>query len=144
MSGYCTDRLFLYPYTAADLNDVTDLWTNPLVQPFICIDELVLPGLDLKTSLCAVMERAAFSAIIRLRGTGEFIGQVMVTVFETEPRVWEGVLGICLHPKYWNKGYGTEAAWYMVDYAFRWFDLNSVALMVWANNTRAIAVYRKM
>ncbi|KAG6333002.1 hypothetical protein ID866_6093 [Astraeus odoratus] len=141
MAGYCTSRLLLCPYTEADLCDLTVLCSDPLVQPLVVNDELVTLGPRFRDILRSSMERAAFGVIIRLRKTGEFVGQAMITV---DPVNREGVFGICLLPKFWNKGYGTEATRYMVDYSFRWFDLQRISLSVWASNTRARTVYKKV
>ncbi|KAL4080935.1 acyl-CoA N-acyltransferase [Scleroderma citrinum] len=141
MAGYSTERLILCPYTEADLDDLMILWNDPLVRPLVVDDDIALRGQKLKDALHSSMERAAFGVIIRLKTTGEFMGQMMVTV---DPETYEGVFGICLSPKFWNNGYGTEATRYMVDYSFRWFDLQRMTLSVWASNTRARAVYKKI
>lgn len=141
MSSYSTERLLLCPYTDADLDDLVILWNDPLVRPLIIDDEIALRGSKLKDALRSSMERAAFGVVVRLKMTGEFMGQVMVTV---DPATHEGTFGICLLPKFWDNGYGTEATRYMVDYSFRWFDLQRMTLSVWANNARARAVYKKM
>lgn len=141
MASYSTERLILCPYTEADLDDLMILWNDPLVQPLVIDDEIAPCGSELKDALRSSMERAAFGVVIRLKTTGEFMGQVMVTV---DPTMREGTFGICLLPKFWGKGYGTEATRYMVDYSFRWFGLQKMSLSVWASNARARAVYKKI
>ncbi|KAI6147335.1 acyl-CoA N-acyltransferase [Pisolithus tinctorius] len=121
MAGFTTERLLLCPYTEADLDDLTSLCGNPLVSP---------RSPKFRERLRLSMERAVFAAIIRLKSTGEFMGQAMVTVTDTK-HFLEGSFAICLLPKFWNNGYGTEATHYMIDYSFRC-------------NLRAIAVYQKI
>ena len=47
-------------------------------------------------------------------------------------------------PSAWDKGYGTEAAQLILDYAFDVLNLNSVQLGVNADNARAVRSYEKI
>ncbi|KAG9315650.1 acyl-CoA N-acyltransferase [Chiua virens] len=87
------------------------------------------------------METAVFGAIVRRRDTGVFIGQVVIHVPERRNR--DGTYGICLLPRFWSCGYGSEVTAFIVDYAFRWLDLQRLSLSVFASNERAVAVYEK-
>ncbi|KAG8214720.1 acyl-CoA N-acyltransferase [Butyriboletus roseoflavus] len=139
-----TARLLLCPYTEADLDDLIHLWNDPLVQPLMTTDELTprsSSSLHLKKRLRAQMESAVFGAIVRRRDTGEFMGQVVLHVHERKNR--DGTYGICLEPRFWNRGYGTEVTAFVVDYAFRWIGLQRLSLSVFASNARAVAVYDK-
>ncbi|KAG1776202.1 acyl-CoA N-acyltransferase [Suillus placidus] len=137
-----TERLILRSYVENDLDDILCLWNDPLVQPLVTSDNVTLLGPKFKETLRAQMEQATFGAIIALKETGEFMGQGLVTVLEPKNR--DGTFGICLHPKFWSNGYGTEATKFMIDYSFKWFGLNRLSLGVFANNARAIAVYEKL
>jgi len=137
-----TERLILRPYVESDLDDLLHLWNDPLVQPLVNPETVTLLGPKFKETLRAQMERATFGAIIVLKETGEFMGHGVVTVMEPKNR--DAVFGICLCPKFWNSGYGTEATNFITDYSFKWFCLNRLSLTVFANNARAIAVYEKM
>jgi [ribosomal protein S5]-alanine N-acetyltransferase len=44
----------------------------------------------------------------------------------------------------WGKGYGTEATFLMVQYAFDTLNLNRVRLLVFESNTRGIRAYEKV
>jgi RimJ/RimL family protein N-acetyltransferase len=44
----------------------------------------------------------------------------------------------------WGKGYGTEATWLMVKYAFETLNLNRVWLHVYEDNQRGIRAYEKV
>ncbi|KIJ62728.1 hypothetical protein HYDPIDRAFT_41856 [Hydnomerulius pinastri MD-312] len=138
---FTTNRLLLCPYTDADLNDLMRLWNDPLVQRLATTDELGPRGPRFKNTIRNHMDRAMFSAIIRLKETNEFMGQMTVHVLEQKNR--DGTYGICLLPKFWSYGFGTEATQYIVDYSFRWLGLQRMSLTVFANNDRAIAVYQK-
>jgi RimJ/RimL family protein N-acetyltransferase len=137
-----TERLILRPYVESDLDHLLCLWNDPLVQPLVTNESVTLLGPKFKETLRAQIEQATFGAIIALKETGEFMGQGSVAVIEPKNR--DGALGICLLPKFWNNGYGTEATKFMIDYSFKWFNLNRLSLGVFANNARAIAVYEKL
>ncbi|KAF8133939.1 acyl-CoA N-acyltransferase [Boletus edulis] len=98
-------------------------------------------GPQFKTCLRTQMENAVFSAIVRCRSTGAFIGQVVLHVPERRNR--DGTYGVCLLPAFWNRGYGSEVTAFVVDYAFRWIGLQRLSLSVFACNERAVTVYEK-
>ncbi|KAJ8588007.1 acyl-CoA N-acyltransferase [Rhizopogon salebrosus TDB-379] len=139
---FTTERLILRPYVENDLDDLLRLWNDPLVQPLVTKEGVTLLGPKFKDTLRAQMDQATFGAIIALKETGEFMGHGSVTVIQPKNR--DGSFGICLLPKFWNSGYGTEAMKFMVDHSFKWFCLNRLSLGVLANNARAIAVYEKL
>lgn len=139
---FTTERLILRPHVESDLDDLLRLWNDPLVQPLVTASNVTLLGPKFRETLRAQMEQATFGAIIALKETGEFMGQGLVTVIEPKNR--DGVFGICLLPKFWSNGYGTEATKFMIDHSFKWFGLNRLSLAVFANNARAIAVYEKL
>lgn len=137
-----TERLIFRSHVESDLDDILRLWNDPLVQPLITNSNVTLLGPKFKETIRAQMEQAIFGAIIVLKETGEFMGQALVSV--PEPKNRDGTFGICLLPKFWNNGYGTEATKFIVDYSFNWFGLNRMSLGVFANNARAIAIYEKL
>jgi RimJ/RimL family protein N-acetyltransferase len=54
-------------------------------------------------------------------------------------------LGIAISRKeYWGKGYGTEAMFLLLDWAFTAQGLHNIMLETFAYNERAIAAYRKV
>jgi RimJ/RimL family protein N-acetyltransferase len=140
---FATARLLLCPYTEADLDDLMHLWSDPRVQSLMTTGELAPhgPG-QFRNRLHAQMESAVFGAIVRRQDTGEFLGQVVLHVPERKNR--DGTYGVCLSPKFWNCGYGSEVTAFVVDYAFRWIGLQRLSLSVFASNARAVAVYEKV
>lgn len=54
-------------------------------------------------------------------------------------------LGIVIYDKrYWGKGYGTEAIFLLLDWAFTYAGLHNVMLETYAYNERSLASYRKV
>ncbi|EIW81380.1 acyl-CoA N-acyltransferase, partial [Coniophora puteana RWD-64-598 SS2] len=137
-----TDRLTLRAYTEADVDDLLRLWDDPLVQPLVSGEPLRPLGPAYKELLKKDMDDATFGTIITLTETGEFMGNGTVRV--REPKNRDASIYIALLPRFWSKGYGTEATKFMVDHAFRWFGLHRVSLGVFGNNERAIAVYERL
>jgi len=45
---------------------------------------------------------------------------------------------------YWNKGYGTESFWLLLDYGFKALNLYNVMLRVYSFNERAARMYEKL
>ncbi|KAH0832161.1 acyl-CoA N-acyltransferase [Lanmaoa asiatica] len=140
---FATTRLLLCPYTEADLDDLMLLWNDPRIQSLMTTGEVAsrTPQQQLKKRLREQMGSAVFGTIVRRRDTGEFMGQVVIHVLERKNR--DGTYGICLLPRFWNCGYGSEATAFVVDYAFRWIGLQRLSLTVFACNERAVAVYEK-
>ena len=138
---FATTRLLLCPYAEADLDDLLRLWSDPHVQPLMTTGNLAPLGPQFKKILRTQMESAVFAAIVRRRDTGEFMGQVVLHVPERKNR--DGTYGVCLLPTFWNCGYGSEVTAFVVDYAFRWIELQRLSLSVLAGNERAVAVYEK-
>lgn len=53
-------------------------------------------------------------------------------------------LGISLAAQHWDKGYGSEALRFVVDYAFRGLGVHRLSLGVFGGNERAVKVYERM
>ena len=133
-----TPRLLLCPYAEADLDNLMILWSDPRVRSLATTDST---GQSRK-SLRVQMESAVISLIVRHRATGAFMGQLVIHVPERRHR--DGIYGVCLLPRFWNYGYGTEATAFIIEYTFRWIGLQRLSLSVLACNERAIAVYKKV
>jgi RimJ/RimL family protein N-acetyltransferase len=79
---------------------------------------------------------------IRERATGNVIGSV--GLHKVEPRSGSATFGIMIgEPAARGKGYGTETATLMLDYAFTILGLHSVNLTVAGFNHAGQAAYRK-
>jgi len=138
-----TDRLTLRAYTGdADLDDLLRLYDDPLVGPLIHVTPIRPLGPTYKETLKKLMDVPTFAAVITLTETGEFMGQGLLHVAEGKNR--DAEFSIVLLPKFWNKGYGTEATKFIIDHAFRWYGLHRASLNVFGNNPRAIAVYERI
>jgi RimJ/RimL family protein N-acetyltransferase len=60
-------------------------------------------------------------------------------------RARAGELGLFIGEKgYWNQGYGSEVMRLLLKHGFDTLNLNRIALIVYANNPRAVRVYEKV
>lgn len=72
-----------------------------------------------------------------------FIGTVGMDRIDRENR--QATYGIFIgEPRYWGKGYGTEAGQLAVSYGFRRLGLHRIMLYVFDNNPRGLKSYRKL
>jgi len=57
-------------------------------------------------------------------------------------REWE--VGWAVHPDEWGKGYATEAAWNMINWAFNEFNLHRVVAFCHTENDASVRVMEKL
>jgi RimJ/RimL family protein N-acetyltransferase len=77
-----------------------------------------------------------------IEADGQYIGHAFLYDFEADGVCWLSI-GIG-DPAYQGQGYGREALWLLLDYAYRIRNLRRVCLHVSAFNERAIRVYRAL
>lgn len=86
-------------------------------------------------------EEEAFFSIISLKDN-QLIGNISLNRIDHLHRV--ATLGIFIGEKEGrNKGYGTEAIRMLLEYGFRYLNLNNIKLDVFEWNERAMACYKK-
>ena len=74
---------------------------------------------------------------------GQLIGEARLDRVDVTDRRASFAIGI-YHPRWWDRGLGTEATRLILAHAFDALELHRVELRVLAFNERAIAVYRKL
>ena len=121
-----------------DLPDLTEAWNQPrayagtLQLPYTSLDArqkrnaATPPGL---TKLVAVIE-------------GKVIGSIYLNHFDDRRR-HAGSVGMAVHDAYAGRGAGTALMAAVVDLADNWLQLKRLELGVYADNTRAIALYER-
>jgi len=137
-----TERLNLRTYRENDLDEIQNLWNDPLVQKSTAIDHVVPRTPKFKETVRGWLDHARFHVIIELKGTGEFVGYL--TLRDEQAKNRDGDLAITILRKHWSKGYGTEVMRFIVDYAFRSIGLHRVSLGTFAVNERGINLYKKV
>ncbi|KAF5373893.1 hypothetical protein D9758_000790 [Tetrapyrgos nigripes] len=158
-----SERLTIRPFKETDLDHFLDLSNDVRVQPTLTTDYVVPHGPKHKDELKKILETAIFCGIIETREAKsqsqsepqsesdstspkkpdkEWVG--ITSIHSTVRKNRDGMWGIVLDPKHWNRGYGTEVTTWMVDYAFQWLNMNRVSLSVYEGNPRAIDLYKRV
>jgi ribosomal-protein-alanine N-acetyltransferase len=139
-----TERLVLEPVTALDLTALVVHWTQPDVRRFL-FDGTVLSADEIRTVIAE--SRRDFTAsgygfwIIReLSGGGALAGTVgLRQLEELGPEIVYS-----LAPSVWGKGYATEAARAVVDYALGTLGVPEVLAEVDNGNVASAAVIERL
>jgi [ribosomal protein S5]-alanine N-acetyltransferase len=158
-----TDRLTLRPVTAHDHTALVSHWTAPDVRRYL-FDGAILPA-DEISEIIADSQHSFATAdygfwIITETITGTIAGTITGTITEadSEPDA-PGLLGTAglrqledlgpeivysLVPAAWGKGYATEAARAVVDYALGPLGLPQVMAEIDAENAASVAVAKRL
>ncbi len=138
-----TQRLALHPVTAQDHAGLLAHWTAPDVRRFLFDGALLSPG-----EITIVIEGSArnFAAAgyglwtIRETGGTELLGTAGLRPLED--------IGLevvySLVPSAWGKGYATEAARAVVDYALDSLGLSEVLAEIDEGNVASVAIVKRL
>ncbi|KAG9315660.1 acyl-CoA N-acyltransferase [Chiua virens] len=137
-----TNRLLFRGFQDGDVEHLFSLRNDFRVQRFMTGRPLVPQPTKHKEFLGTNAEVATIWFSIILKETGEFVGNCSIRM--TEPKDRDATFGIALYPKFWGEGYETEAARFTIAYAFQSLGLQRASLTVLAENTAAIALYKKL
>lgn len=141
---FTTDRLILRPFRTDDLDDMLNLWNDPLVQRGLTNAGVIPRAPNFKDKIQGFVDSALFYVIITQKETGLFMGMCNLWYTGGNAKNRDGSLGISIKPDYWNQGYGSEVLEFVLEYAFRWLGLHRVSLGVFESNKGAIKSYEKL
>lgn len=140
---FTTERLRLRAYTQSDLPILLAIVNDAQVQNTLVSEHVVPRSARFAIKLEEIANAALLYVVLEaIDREGEVIGAASITVESVKNR--DVTLGIGILPAAWNKGYGTEATKFLVDYAFRSLGVHRVSLNVFEGNSGAIALYKKM
>ena len=143
-----TDRLLLREFTAADVDNLVELDSDPEVMRFLnggiptpreVIEQRILPGF--------LREYAEFQGLgvwaAIEKATGEFVGWF---AFHPEPggSPTEVTLGYRLRRSSWGRGYATEGAWALVGNGFARLGVRRVSATTYQDNAGSRRVLEKL
>ena len=122
------------------IDDYLVMINDPMIQECISTKKGIYTYENEVNWVNKKLEEDALVFSIIERVSGKFVGNIELM------RVHDGCteMGICLTPKFINKGYGTEAINRILEYAFNDLNLNTMELIVFSNNLRAIHCYKKI
>lgn len=122
-----TARLMLRRFTVGDAEALADLYGDPQVMRYIDDGKPVPREVTVNRSLPEILERCAQlpaglrnSALVE-KSSGRFIGEVGLGRVSSVGLDGGGAgyeLGYRLRPEFWGRGYASEAAKALVDFAF--------------------------
>jgi RimJ/RimL family protein N-acetyltransferase len=145
-----TPRLLLRDKTAADLDFIASLHADPRVMRWIA-DGSTHPYGEVEARFHRVLalEAApgherwdAFKIVVR-REDGERLGQAGLLRCEIDERP-DVEIGWWFAPAAWGRGYATEAATALRDFAFGELRLEHLSVVLLAANERSVGVARRI
>lgn len=140
---FVTDRLALREWEAKDRDGFMRIWNDPQCNQTISnMYNTPVSTEKAEEMLKRMFGDALLALAITLKEDGTFMGWVGFSCTNRKNR--DAMLGISLLPEFWNKGYGTEATKFIVDYGFRELNLHRISLGVFEGNDRAKKVYERM
>ncbi|KIJ62716.1 hypothetical protein HYDPIDRAFT_114406 [Hydnomerulius pinastri MD-312] len=139
---FTSDRLIYRGFENDDVEHIYAMRNDYRVQRFITGEPIVPRPTKFKEFLKNQAEGSTIWFSVILKETGEFVGQCSIKV--SEPKNRDGLFGISMYPKFFGKGYGTEASKFTVGYAFKALGIQRVSLTVLEGNAAALAVYKKL
>ena len=140
-----TERLILRPMQATDINALHLIFTDPNVMAAfggeLLSREQMLRWLERNLEHQNRYGYGLFSVL--LKETGEVIGDCGLEQMEVEG-VQVAELGYDLRSDYWNRGFATEAACAVRDYAFEFLRLPQLISLIRVGNLASKRVAEKV
>ena len=140
-----TPRLCLEPVTTADYPAIASLNSDPAVQRFLCLSKAPPTYkqalADLPCLLSAPAPTGGGLWCISNKSTGDFLG--LMLLLYTDDRT-EVEFGYRLPPKFWGRGYATEAGRAVVNHAFGDLGLTALCAIVHPDNLASSTVAKKL
>lgn len=141
-----TDRLMLRDFIKDDWQRVLEYQSDPLYLRYNewaertpeAVQEFVGWFIDQQ----AHMPRIKHQLAIVLKSTNELVGNCGVRMDAVE--AIEADIGYELDPKYWNRGYATEAASVIADFGFHHFGVHRIWAACIADNISSAHVLEKL
>jgi ribosomal-protein-alanine N-acetyltransferase len=140
-----TDRLRLRPFAQADAQAIFALQSNPIVLRYWDSP----PWKDRARAerfiaVCKQMEHEGSGARLAIEraADGAFIG--WCCLIEWNPDYRSATMGYCLDEAAWGKGFATEAAGALLQWAFGALELNRVHAQTDTRNTASSRVLEKL
>jgi ribosomal-protein-alanine N-acetyltransferase len=139
-----SERLEYSPVSAADIDSLHALWTDPEVRKHLWDDEVIpretVEGV-VSASIAAFASHGFGQWAVREMHQGPIIGFCGLRFIEETPDV-EILYGFL--PSYWGKSYATEAATAILAYAIDKAGLNEVVADIDPPNRASVRVAEKL
>jgi RimJ/RimL family protein N-acetyltransferase len=125
------------------LEELYAIYNDPEVQVGLFSNDFGPRAENFKEMKKKWSETSPLFAIAVDSETGELIGMTKFR-FEAPAAMRDGELSVVLKRSQWRKGYGTEIMSWVLAHAFRFMNPHRVSLHVFAENERALKMYKKV
>jgi RimJ/RimL family protein N-acetyltransferase len=140
-----TSRLRLREFMQGDFSALRELDIKPEMHTY----ERELPAeTDTRNSLGEYIRdqsetpRTSFRLAITIPPQDTVRGIIKITRQWEAIREWE--VGWAVHPDEWSRGYATEAAWWVMDWAFKELNVHRVVAFCHEDNAASVRVMQKL
>ena len=142
-----TERLSIKPVKLADLGDIHQLHSIPEVDEFNTLGIPENIGITKKMLIALIAdweqkEIEKYSFVIKLLGNNETIGMLAINLQSKKYNAAE--IWYKLNPKFWNKGYATEAVKEILNFGFNELKLHRIEAGCAIKNIASIKVLEKV
>ena len=142
---FVTERLYLRMMKEADSNRLFEIWSDPVVNKYMNIEELnqekhATEMIQLINELAN--ENKAIRYTIIEKQTNEIIGTCGFNEIDEKNGIAE--IGYELDQMFWGKGYAPEAIKCLVQYAFAKLKLTEIIAKVNHENNNSIRALQKL
>ena len=145
LENLTTFRLCLGPVKTADYPAIASLNSDPAVQRFLCLSKAPPTYEEALADLPCLLSTPAPTGgglwCIRSRAATDFLGLVLLLNTDDHTEV---EFGYRLLPKFWGRGYATEAGRAVVNHAFDDLGLTALCAIIHPDNTASSTVAEKL
>jgi len=145
LENLTTFRLCLGPVKTADYPAIASLNSDPAVQRFLCLSKAPPTYEEALADLPCLLSTPAPTGgglwCIRSRAATDFLGLVLLLYTDDHTEV---EFGYRLLPKFWGRGYATEAGRAVVNHAFGDLGLTALCAIIHPDNTASSTVAEKL
>lgn len=142
MVGFESQRLRFRELRQSDLPLAQSMFNDYNFQENGGVDYTIPRGTDFIENWARWAKSCLIFVIIEEKVNGTFLGFTALNMPIVRNRDADFTIGIL--ESEWGKGYGTEAARWMVDYGFRGLNVHRISLTVTETNDSAVSVYKKV
>jgi RimJ/RimL family protein N-acetyltransferase len=142
-----TERLLLRPFEEGDLRALHEMQSDEAVVRYLyhdtrSLDEVRAVLARKSAGVTVAGEGDGLSAAVVLRDTGELVADV--SLWWVSEGHQQAEVGFVVHPAHQRRGYATEAARPMLDFAFATMGVHRVVGRTEARNTGSARVLEKL
>ena len=140
-----TPRLKLLEFTDSDYQALRDMDTRAEFNTFereVVTEADTRQALDESISTQLDLPRTVYRLAITIKPSEMVKGVIKIHCLYAKIREWE--VGWAIHPDEWGRGFATEAAWHVINWAFNQFNLHRVVAYCHVNNAPSVRVMEKL